>query len=266
MRKIKKLKKFCSITIIILCIITKTLHASTFNLSKNEIKHPIHSQQDLLQTIQKLTKELNEEKAKNDMLIKQLYKEKNNTIQFIKTTRNQKYQLQKDNQQLKQAFKTKNLASLDLTNQNFSGCDFSHFNLQNANLTNATLPQTLANANLKNANFTACKFKYTNLQETDFNGTILTNTICDYRVYFRYKAQENTLYGGTWYRQNLYTDIKNIARVYPQLTKDKEKAICLHISSGITHLTEDNIYPDFYINVAYWSCKLLRLICSLEKN
>ncbi len=95
---------------------------------------------------------------------------------------------------------------------------------------------------------------------------------------FKITRKANKIRRGEWYQNNLSNDLKSIAKVYPQLKKDADKAELLHIASGLARLPYDDQYPEFYIKVQYWSCKLFhlknrlakdlgdQLVCSLQGN
>ncbi len=135
---------------------------------------------------------------------------------------------------------------------NLSGRDFTHANLEGADCSKAILNGSV--------------FKSTNVTDTLFDGAILTHTTCDYQTYFQDNMKANKIYGGQWYQNNLPNDLKSIAKVYPQLKKDADKAALLHIACSLARLPYDDQYPEFYIKVEYWSCQLWRLKNSLSMH
>ncbi len=104
------------------------------------------------------------------------------------------------------------------------------------------------------------------MTDTLFDGATLTHTTCDYQAHFQDNMKANKIYRGQWYQNNLPKDLKSIAKVYPQLKKDAEKVELLHIASGLARLPYDDQFPEFYIKVEYWSCKLWRLKNRLVKD
>ncbi len=135
---------------------------------------------------------------------------------------------------------------------NLSGRDFTHANLEGADCSKT--------------NLTGCTFKSTNVTDTLFDGAILTDATCDYQAHFQDNMKANKIRRGEWYVKNLPNDLKSIAKVYPQLKKDTDKVELLHIACSLARLPYDDQFPEFYIKVAYWSCKLWRLKNRLVKD
>lgn len=182
-----------------------------------------------------------------------------------------------------------------LMGANLSGTDLSHHklpkdlsrtdlnqaklpqDLSDTNFTQATLPKELSEADLRHANFSGVFFTYTHFEWAYFKDIIVVNTRCNYQQCFLDNIVVNRLKGGDWYRTHLPEDLKSIALVYPQLSKERDKVELLQIASGLAYLP---YYQDIEleIKVHYWSCKLLllknklkvrlgdQLVCSLAHN
>ncbi len=138
---------------------------------------------------------------------------------------------------------------------NLSGRDFTHANLERVDCSKAILMGSV--------------FKSTNVTDTLFDGAILTHTTCDYQAHFQDNAKDSKfdeLAEGKWSKKNIPNDLKSIAKVYPQLKQDADKAELLHIACSLARLPYDNPNPEFYIKVAYWSCQLWRLKNRLAKD
>ena len=144
-------------------------------------------------------------------------------------------------------------------------------------LTHVKLPKDFSATNLTYANLTGQRFTDTNFEGTQLEGAILTNTTCDYQQCFADNVEANQLSYGKWYQENLPKDLKSIAEVYPRLYQDSHKAALLQIACGLAYLPYWE-GTEFYIKVAYWSCKLLllkkqlssglqkQLVCSLDSD
>ncbi len=144
----------------------------------------------------------------------------------------------------------------------YQGKNFAGLNLSGRDFTNANLE----GADCSKAIFIGSRFKDTNVIDTRFDDAILTHTTCDYQTYFQDNMKANKIYGGQWYQDNLPNDLKSIAKVYPQLKKDADKAKLLHIACSLGRLPYDDQHPEFSIKVGYWSCELLRLKNRLVKD
>ncbi len=156
----------------------------------------------------------------------------------------------------------------------YQGKNFVGFNLSGRDFTSANLER----ADCSKAILMGSVFKSTNVTDAFFDNAILTHTICDYQAHFQDNMKANKIRGGEWYQNNLPNDLKSIAKVYPQLKKDADKAELLHIACSLARLPYDDQDPEFYVKVAYWSCKLLclknrlskdlgdQLVCSLTKG
>ena len=128
-------------------------------------------------------------------------------------------------------------------------------NFVNMDFTNKPLPKDLSGANLTNANLTGHHFTNTNFTNARLTGVMLTNTTCDYQQCFLDNLHPKQFYTGIWFLKNLPKDFKSIAKIYPNILKDSQKAALLEIASNLAYLPA---YKDmeFYIKVEYWSCKL----------
>ncbi len=143
----------------------------------------------------------------------------------------------------------------------YQGKNFAGFNLSGRNFTNANVE----GADFSKAILIDSIFKDTNVTDACFDEANLTHTECDYQKYFQDNMKANEISGREWHQNNLPKDLKSIAKVFPQLKKDADKAALLHIACSLARLPYDE-GREFYIKGAYWSCKLWRLKNSLAKD
>ncbi len=148
--------------------------------------------------------------------------------------------------------------------KNFTGLDLSRRDFTDANL---------EDANCNKANLFGAIFKNTNIKNTILVSANLSNTQCSYVDLLQKNIKGR---GKNFYEEKLFNDLKSIAKVYPQLKTNTDKMDLLQIACSIARLPYDNQYPEFYIKVAYWTCKLLcfknrlhqdlgdQLVCSLQ--